>query len=508
MRRRDNYILILLVFLLQGFLQDHTLFAQETRTIMIDNADINEFDLVDGVQRSRLLGNVRFSQKDVLMSCDSAHFYPDLNMFDAFSHVHIWRADTLDLYGDFLKYKGDIRMAEMRKNVVLDDKDTHLTTENINYDLNEDIGYYFDGGKIINGENTLVSRSGYYYTREKLFFFKDSVVVTNPDYTMYCDTLKYNTVSNVAFFLGPTDIISDENYIYCENGWYDTKNNVSQFNKNAFLRNKEKILKGDSIYYDRESGLGKAFQNVELIDTAQNIILTGNYVTYEEKTEYAFLTDSALMIQVDKSDSLFIHADTLKTATDTIPGKKLLKAFNHVKIYRPDLQGKCDSLVYCENDSTFRFFGDPVLWTEENQLTAGLISIETRKQSLYRINMEGGAFIISREDSSRFNQIKGRNMQGWFLNNQLYQMDVNGNGQTIYYAKDKGVIQGVNKAESANLKIYLKDRKIERIRFMVEPDATYYPLDKFPNGASKLENFRWLEQYRPLNKLDVFNWRE
>ncbi len=507
MGRKVSHNPVLRIFLILTMWQSGIILAQDTKIIIIDNADITEFDNTGGVQRSRLLGNVKFNHGDAFMSCDSAHFFPEQNLLNAFSKVHIWRGDTLDLYGDFLKYKGNDRKAEIRRNVTLDDTENHLTTDNIDYDLNNDLGYYFNGGRIENGENTLISNYGYYYSREKLFFFKDSVIITNPDYIMYSDTLKYNTVSKVAYFLGPTDIISDENFIYCENGWYDTERNISQFNKNAFLQNKEKILKGDSIYYERESGLGKAFINVELIDTVQNLVLLGNYAIYEEISEYAMLTDSALMIQIDNRDSLFIHADTIKSVADTIPEKKLIKAYNHVKIYRSDLQGKCDSLVYAEADSIFRLFGEPVLWSEENQLTAEFISIETRASALYKIDMKSAAFIISMEDTSRYNQIKGRDMQGWFKNNQLYLIDVNGNGQTVYYAKDKGELQGVNKAESATLKIYLKEKKIDRINFVTKPDATYYPLEKFPPADSRLENFRWFGEYRPVSRYDTFRWK-
>jgi lipopolysaccharide export system protein LptA len=508
MERKAIHPFKILVFIIQIVWQGGLIFAQETKTIIIDNADITEFVNTGGVQSSRLLGNVRFRHQDAFMSCDSAHFFPDQNMLDAFSHVHIWRGDTLDLYGDFLRYKGENRLAEVRRNVILDTKDTHLTTEYIDYDLNNDVAYYFNGGKIVNGENNLVSELGYYYSREKLFFFKDSVVITNPDYNMYSDTLKYNTESKIAFFLGPTDIISKENFIYCENGWYDTDKDISQFNKNAYLRNKEKTLKGDSLYYERKTGLGKAFINVELIDTAQKAVLMGNYAIYEEKSDYAMLTDSALMIQIENGDSLFIHADTLKTVSDTIPEKKIIKAFYHVKIYRSDLQGKCDSLVYSEADSVFRFFGEPVLWTDANQLTAEYIEIETNAKGLNKIDMVSSAFIISKEDTGRYNQIKGRDMQGWFRDNKLYLIDVNGNGQTVYYARDKGQLQGVNKAESANLKISLKERKIDRINFITKPDATYFPLDKFPPAESKLENFRWFEEYRPRNRYDVFKWKD
>jgi lipopolysaccharide export system protein LptA len=440
------------------------------------------------------------------MTCDSAYYYSDENIVDAFSNVHLWQGDTLNLYGDYLKYNGNEKIAQVRRNVILLDNENKLTTNYIDHDFSKNLAYYIGGGNIINGNNTLSSEQGYYYTKEKLFFFKDSVVVVNPDYTMYSDTLKYNTVTEVSYFLGPTDIIAQDNYIYCENGWYDTKNNISQFNKNAYLESGGKILKGDSLYYERETGVGRAFYHVELIDTSQNIILQGNRAIYNENTEFAELTDKALMIQVDKGDSLFIHADTLKSVSDTIPESRMIKAYYHVKIFREDLQGKCDSLIYTDIDSAFRFYGEPVLWSDDNQITAEFIEIYTKNQALDRIEIINTAFIISQEDSVRFNQIKGRNMTAYVKNNQLQTIDVNGNAQTVYYAKEGLDIIGANKAESSNLQLRFKDNKIHRIIYLTLPDGAYYPLYLLPENMEKLENFKWFNEYRPLKKEDVFSW--
>jgi lipopolysaccharide export system protein LptA len=502
----NSYSLAFIGFTLIWISTGLNTYSQNGKTIIIENADITQFETINGKKTSRLIGNVRFKHEDALMSCDSAHYLPEENTLDAFSNVHIWKGDTLNLYGNFVKYRGNDRIAEIRKNVKLIDKENHLTTNHIDYDLNNDFGYYLGGGRIINGNNILTSLQGYYYSKEKLFFFKDSVVVTNPEYVMYSDTLKYNTVSEIAYFLGPTDIKSDSNFIYCENGWYDTKLNISQFNKNAYIETKDKKLSGDSLYYERENGIGKAFDNIVLEDTANKIILYGNKAIYYEKVKYAMVTDSALMVLIDKNDSLYVHADTLKTEQDTIPDLKIIKAYRHVKFYRKDLQGKCDTLIYSDIDSIFQLHGEPVLWSDENQLTAQYISIETKNQTLYKINMQSSAFIISIEDSSRFNQIKGRNMEGYFRNNELKMIDVTGNGQTIYYAKEKGDIQGVNTASSSNIKIYLTNRKIEKISFLNKPDAIYYPLSKFPEKGSKLEKFRWFGEYRPMYRYDVFRW--
>lgn len=487
------------------FIQSPQLQAQEVKQIDI-TADLIEFDSDLGTDAKRLLGNVNFKHEDVNMTCDSAWYFSEEKIVQAYSNVHVWQGDTLNLYGDYLKYSGDTKMANIRNNVILLDNENRLTTEYLDHDFGRNLAYYLDGGTIINGNNTLESLQGNYFTKEKLFFFKDSVVIINPDYTMYSDTLKYNTVTEISYFLGPTDIVSEENYIYCENGWYDTQNNISQFNKNAFLVHEGRTLAGDSLYYERENGIGKAYYNVKLTDTVQQIVLTGNEALYYEAKEFAMLTDSALMIQIEEEDSLFVHADTLLSVADTIPEKRLLKAFYKVKFYRPDIQGMCDSMVYSDVDSVFRMFGKPVIWSEENQITAAHIELHTREQKPYKLEMIDEAFIVSQEDSSRFNQIRGRNMTGFILNNKLRQIDVDGNSQTIYYAKDGDLTIGANKAESSNLKIFFDDGAIRKIVFVPNTDGTFYPLEKFTAAGTKLEGFKWLNQHRPLKYSDVYIW--
>ncbi|MCK4921308.1 MAG: hypothetical protein KAS71_09695 [Bacteroidales bacterium] len=486
----------------------HPILAQEEVKKIDITSDFIEFDAELGKGAKRLMGNVVFVHEDIYMTCDSAHYFSEENLVDAYSNVHLWQSDTLDLYGDFLKYEGDNKIARVRNNVLLIDKETRLTTDYIDHNFGNDLAYYLGGGNIVNGENNLKSEVGYYYTKEKLLFFKDSVVVTNPDYTMYSDTLKYNTQTEISYFLGPTDIISEDNYIYCENGWYDTQNNISQFNQNARLESKGSILLGDSIYYERETGMGKAFINVEMIDTAQDIILQGNYAIYYEESEYVMITDSALMIQIDKGDSLFIHADTLLSIADTIPDKRLIKTYNHVKFFRPDIQGKCDSMVYSDIDSVFRFYGEPVLWSDENQMTSEFIELYTKNKQLNRIEMINSAFIISQEDSIKFNQIKGRNMTGFIKNNKIQHINVDGNSQSIYYAKEEENIIGVNKTLSSNLIIRFVENEIDQIIYLTQPKGTYFPISKFPETESRFSNFVWFDDYRPLNKSEVFIWKK
>ncbi len=480
----------------------------KVRKIEIVNANSTEFDASLGTNAKRLIGNVIFKHGDAIMYCDSAYYFSDINVMDAYSHVHIIRNDTLHLYGDFLKYIGNEKLAEVRDNVKLVDNETTLTTNYLDFNIRENYGYYMNGGDIVSGQNNLRSEKGYYYANTKTFFFKDSVVINNPDYDIYSDTLQYNTESKIAWFYGPTEIISDENYIYCENGWYDTDKDISQFNKNAWLKSKDQILKGDSLYYERNTGFGQAFNHVQLHDLKQDVILRGNFAEYYEEPERALLTDSAVFMQIsDDKDTLYVHADTLRSVMDTSGIHKIIKAYYKVKIYEKDLQGKCDSLAYSFADSVIRLYREPVLWSADNQLTADYIEIQTKNNNVNKIVMENTAFIISREDSVRFNQIKGKKMTGYFSNNELYKIDVDGNGQTIYFARDKNVIVGVNKAESSSLIIYLQDRKIRKINFITKPAGTLYPPFTLKRDELMLKDFQWYAGYRPLNKHDIFTWK-
>lgn len=478
------------------------LMAQTTRQVEA-RADFAEFNqnIAGGAQR--LIGNVEFTHEGAIMYCDSAYFYGETNSLDAFSRVHINQADTLDLYGDFLHYDGNTRIAEVRRNVRLISKDTRLTTSTLDFNLARNVGYYTRHADIESGENNLSSREGYYYGREQMYYFRDSVILRNPDYTMYSDTLQYNTVSKVAYFFGPTEIIGDSSFIYCEDGWYNTSSNVSMLKVNALVRNNKQTIQGDSLYYERETGYGEGFSNIELFDEEQNIILRGNRAFIYQQEDRALLTDSALFIYITPEDSVYVHADTLRAFPDA-DGNRQLLAYYGVRIFKSDLQGMCDSLFYSTADSILRLYDQPVLWSEANQLTAEYIEIWTRNKEIDQLHMRQLAFIINQEDSGRFNQIKGKTMTGFFRNNELYKIVTKGNGQTVYYARDKGEVIGVNVAQSSDLTIWLKNNKPDRISFQVQPTGTLYPLETAPPEELVLKDFKWLEASRPKNRNDIF----
>lgn len=250
-----------------------------------------------------------------------------------------------------------------------------------------------------------------------------------------------------------------------EKGWYDTHSDVAKLlkeNRLYSVKNRSTLL-GKTILYERRKGLGTAWNDMVLTDSTNNVSIEGDYGFYNELTQESLATKRALLRQIYSGDTLFLHADTFRVVplADT---SRLIKAFHNVKAFKTDLQARCDSLVFDFRDSVATLYELPVVWSQGSQMTANVIKLYTRNQALYKSELIDAAFIISLEpDSAGYDQVKGKLITGYIRNNDLYKIDVDGNGQTIYYPKDGPNLIGVNRAESSNMSIWLKDRRINNI---------------------------------------------
>lgn len=509
MIKRVLFVLLYLVVII------FQLTAQEkdpaTKKIDLIDADRMVYDENKGADFTRLIGNVIFRHEEVLLYCDSAYLYDQKNSIDAFGNIHIKVSDSMNIYGDSLRYDGNTKMAAMHKNVRMIDNQITLTTDHLFYDIKAKTGKYEQGGKIVDPENTLTSKRGFYYSDKKDFFFNDSVVLVNVNYIIRSDSLVYNTATERSRFYGPTTITSDSGFIYTEKGWYDTAKDIAEFTKNSYIRNQGQTLKGDSIFYNRIKGTGYVYRNVCVTDTVRNTIINSEYLHYNNKQQYTLATIRARMTQIEGSDSLFLHADTLMATFDTLSEKvKVLFAFHHVKFYRTDLQGMCDSLVYNYSDSLIHMYYQPVIWSEDKQLSADTVFIQISNNLIDKMFLRNSCFVISCDDSAgqRFNQVKGLNMTGLFTEGELKQIKVFNNAETIYFMREEdGRKIGINKAISTHLNIRIDSNQISEIVFIDKPVATLYPEKDLTVKDLFLKNFRWLEALRPRDKNDIFRWK-
>lgn len=479
--------------------------AQTRTRVDIEEADalLHNKSIVANAQR--LVGNVKIRHANILMWCDSAYSYTDTNVVDGFGHVHILKDDTLHLYADFVNYNGDIKWAKAKNHVKMVNKSTTLTTDSLNYDMNRGIGYYDTYGKIVDSTTTLTSKIGEYYTNLDKAYFKTEVKAVTEDYTLESDTLIYELKTGIASIVGPTNIYNEKQNLYAIDGYYNTKTGQADLFKRPVITTKEQSITADSIFYDKVSGDGIARGNADMHDMKNRVIVKGNHAIYNDIQKTSQVTDSAQFWYYSEQDTLFLHADTLKTIPDTIPDQKLVKAYFNVRFYRADMQGKCDSLAYWSKDSTLQMFRDPVIWSATNQMTADYIEMITQDKENQTVEMKGNAFTIAQEeDSVKFNQIKGRNMTGFVRKRDLYKINVDGNGESIYYARDDNGIIGLNRASGSNIVIFLKERKVSRIIFVTSPEGQLSPEMEVLDEERTLPGFRWMEDIRPKSYSDIF----
>ena len=497
------FIALLLCMLLNSGIS----LAQKQRKIEIVDAGTLEYDERIGNRAKRLKDHVVFKHEEAMMYCDSAYFYSETNSVQAFNNVRIEQGDSLGMSGTTMRYDGNTKMAKVRKKVVLKHYGSYLETDSLNFDRSINMGYYFNGGNIYDGDNHLFSNRGYYYADRKDYYAVDEVVLINPQYKIFCDTLRYNTETGMTYFYGPTTIVSDSNTIYCENGYYDTRLDLASFSENASLFSGHQILRGDSLFYDRNLRMGKAFMHVSVIDTLENVRAYGNYGQYYENPEKAMLTDSVLVVYVNEGDTLFMHSDTVHIDIDSA-NNKLVRAFRHVQVFRDDVQARCDSLVYNSADSISEMFGKPVIWSQGNQLSGEKMILYFENDKAHHAEITGYALIVQQEDSSYFNQIQGRRLVAYFRDNDVCRVEIYNDSQTIYFIRDENTqeLTGLNKIFCTDMIIYREDKKVERIKFFEKPDGIIIPIDQLKEADAFLKDFKWYEKYRPQSKDDIFIW--
>jgi lipopolysaccharide export system protein LptA len=468
-----------------------------------------------GVRTDWVIGDVVFEQNQTTIFCDSAIFDRNKNFVEAFGKVRITEGDSVTVTASKLTYDGNQKIAYLRKNVIFNKLGTAtLFTDFLDYDRTKNVAKYFNNGKLVDSTNTLTSKKGYYDLRSNLASFKTDVRGVNKDYTLTSDTLQYDSRNKLIFFRALTKLEDKEGGIaFYENGYYDTRQKKSDLEKGD-LQTQSYRLRGTRLFLDDLRKLYKAKGNVIMTSREENMNIYGDDGYYDKKSGISKVYGNAYVAKVtDQQDTLFISADTLMSVESPDPAKKRLLAYHHVKIFKSDMQGIADSMVYIAKDSMLYFYRDPVLWTDENQMTADSIRILILNKKINRIHMVSNSFVASADTLLNFNQIKGRQMTAYFNGKAIDHVNVLGNGESIYFAlQDKErevedaeegtkekfqIVSGMNKIVCSNMRINFLEGRVNNISFYIKPDASFIPPHELKKEDMKLKGFKWRGKEKP-----------
>ncbi len=488
---------IILLFLLINF----TIKAQTRASL--ENAEHLYNDDIKKITYA--VGNVVFKHDGVVIMCDSAIKKNSQGIIEGFGHIYIYQPDTFNLVGgEYLRYDENTKNAIITgREILLNNADMILSTTQLNYNIGSQVGYYTNGARTINKNDTLISKKGYYHRRSNLFYFKDNVQLKSPDYTMNSDTLQYSASTKIAYFFGSTQINSGKDRILCKYGWYNTKNETAQFSKEAVLYSEANILKADSLLYNKKLSTGYGFGNLELTDTIEKLKVYGQIGSYNQIKKISIITAAPVARQISEKDTFWMLADTFYFHNDS--ANRRLRAFRNTNFRQSQFQGVCDSLVFIFRDSVIQLFQNPILWNDSNQISSDTILIHLANKKIHYLEAIDNAFLAAKIKTNTYNQIKGNYLRSSFVANKLKQVMVKGNAESIYYLRenesDTAPFSGVNKVACAKMLIDMDSSKVSGIRFYGSPAGKLHPVKEFPEDEKILAGLKWQAQRKPTIRI-------
>ncbi len=491
----------------------------QTNKVFLENADILKANEYISRDYQVLKGNVRFRRGDMYMFCDSAYFYAETSSLDAFGNVRMTQGDTLWVYSDVLHYYGDQGVAELRSNVRLENSSTTLLTDALDYEINSNVGYYFDGGTIVDNRNNteLKSQYGRYELDTKQAEFSRDVHLINDRYEMFTDMLDYNTQTHIAHITSETLIVSDSNTINTTNGWYNTSADDATLYERAVITAKDgKTLLGDTVYYNRKRNYGEARGNVVITDPTNKVILDGDYGYHDDNAHYSYVTRRARAREFSQKDTIYLHADTLCTLINHVVNDsvndsvRVLRAFNQVRFYRNDVQGICDSLQLSEADTIINMYNHAVVWNLERQIFGDEINVHLNDSAADWAMLPLGGFMAEHLGEIYYDQLSGKKMKAWFEEKELRRLDVDGNVQVIMFPQEKdSTYNKMVSAESSYMRLNLKPKQeVDRITMWPEVSGKVTPLYLAKKADLYLPQFQWYDALRPKSPDDIYDVSE
>ncbi|MEZ7885069.1 MAG: OstA-like protein [Bacteroidales bacterium] len=427
--------------------------------------------------------NVRIKADSVIMKTDSVAYETNKALFTFLGKVHAWR-DSSYLRADNGWYNRENEQFNFYKNAYIYTKDQEVWADDIFYDRNK-------GFSILKNNIQIVD------TSQSTMFFADSArYVSKPmSFTLYKDpSAAYYSVEE-----GKADTL----FLRADTLKYYSKA-FSEIDSATVAQAKERVELSakdpfqtivDAIESNKKRPSSKKAVN-------NNVTQTSNSTKTDVKQEAAVDSLSAknldtLSVPTPKVDSVkkFSFSDTT-----TI---RFVQGFHNVKMHISNIQGLCDSLVFSSLDSMARLYGKPILWNEENQFTADSMQFVVSGKSLTKAELLSSAYVISKEDSVHFNQIKSTDIIGYFKKNDIYRFDALGGVSLMFFIEEDSVITTMNQKECRVMKGLIKDRKIQKIQYVQDVKSDAFPVYNLPINKQRLKGFNWSLEKRPKDRFAV-----
>ncbi len=273
-----------------------------------------------GVSYRRVIGPARFLHNNTFIICDTALWNTATNVLDAWGNVQVIQ-DQTRLLGETIHYMGDVNTGEVRGRVVelIDKDENRLRTQMLNFNTKDSIGYFFNGGSMVDDKGTILeSRRGYYYSKEKRFCFYEHVEMSSDTVRIKSDSLYYHTDTNIAEFWGNVQGWHTDGFLTACEGTYDRENERFHFMQDVYVLTDEQQVWAQDLAYDRNVGKAVLLERIQIKDTTQQSLIFGDKLEYTQDPPWVEVTKNPVFAtylvneETNEPDTAFLAADTLR----------------------------------------------------------------------------------------------------------------------------------------------------------------------------------------------------
>ncbi len=424
---------------------------------------------------------------------------------------------------------------------------TFIKTTALEYDSAADKAWFIEAISFWREENMLSASKGWYDRAAQTFFFRDKVHAISEEQESWSDTLYYYESIGDVLMRGVVQIqdttrstASLSDYVY----YQDSLSRITLRDRAAVVMWEKRdsnitdttYMGADTIVINSVRKCDIPEEEISLAATRKENILVDAIAKYRKRASDEAATArrqdqeqsrtrpsrkpspgrpsgdnqgaAPSLMQEDTTaieDTLAI-ADTLAVlpppdTTDV----GFISAIGNVKIFRQDMQVKCDSMRFTELDSIARFYKEPLVWNEgTRQYSSDSLFVLVNKDGIDRASLLSNAFISVFEDSVHFDQIKSTEVLAYFdSTTALRRFDALGGVTALFFLREDDVIATVNKVEARTLSANLKEGDIDRVYYFDSPRNDAYPVVQLPEEERVLKGFNWDPDSRPKSKADI-----
>ena len=413
-------------------------------------------------------------------------------------------------------YYADIKDVYFIGAVKMSDPEVALASDSLLYNTGNQVATFIAPTTIKTGNSIINTKEGYYDLKLKKAKFGKRARMQDSTSVMVADDFAFDDKTGYGEAKGNIQ-------------YKDTAQGFLLFSNRAFFNREKKnflatekpvmviVKDNDSVYVAADtifSGLMRDLPGfrqgyIHAFDTTNQKQAVAASVPVNKKDSLKIIIKEPLKTGTDSS-RVTITTDSVQTKirpqseTDTL---RFITAFRHVRIYNDSLQAVADSVFYSGVDSVFQMYYAPIAWSKGSQVTGDTIFVYTKNRKPERLYVFENAMMIQNVSATNefFNQVRGRTINGYFVDGEIDYVRAKGTSESIYYAIDNdSAYVGMNRTTADMIDLHFNKRTVKKVKFTRSVKGTTYPIRKLPEDQKKLPGFQWLEDKRPKSKLELF----